>query len=90
MEYEILPSLEKNLVKIKKKDVKAFNNIFKKIIGIEHYKNLKKPLQHLKRVHINSHFVLTFEVNKKNNLIRFIDIDITTKFINKFSIYAII
>jgi len=36
----------------------------------EHYKNLKKPLQHLKRVQIGSH-VLVFSFDKNNKMISF-------------------
>ncbi len=36
----------------------------------EHYKNLKKPLQHLKRVQIGS-YVLVFNFDKKNEVISF-------------------
>jgi len=37
----------------------------------QHYKNLRKPLQHLKRVHIDKSFVLMFSVdeNKKHIII---------------------
>ena len=68
--------LEKILEKIRKKDPKLYVSIQKKVFqviscdvtGINHYKNLRKPLNHLKRVHIGS-FVLTFQV--KNNIIFF-------------------
>ena len=79
LKYEIKPSLLKKLNKIRSKDTKAYTNILEKIKeiinsdNIEHYKNLKKPMQHLKRVHVNTHFVLTFNYSKKDNLIEFID-----------------
>ena len=40
-----------------------------------HYKNLRKPLQDLKRVHIEKSFVLTFSVDEENKLIIFEDFD---------------
>ena len=43
--------------------------------NIDHYKNLHAPLQRLKRVHIDSHFVLTFREDKKNNAVLFYDFD---------------
>ncbi|MBR9703512.1 hypothetical protein GOV10_05715 [Candidatus Woesearchaeota archaeon] len=49
-----------------RKNPKQLAIIFKKIPEIlahpEHFKNLRAPLQHLKRVHIDKSFVLTFAV----------------------------
>ena len=42
---------------------------------IEHYKNLKSPKQHLKRVHIDRHFVLVFHYDKAKKHILFADFD---------------
>lgn len=61
--------IDKVLKKLKRKDIVLFRAISKKIIylseldlaGIEHLKNLKGDLSHLKRVHVGS-FVLTFQV----------------------------
>ena len=63
--------LKEKLKKLKRKDPKTFNSLQKKIFqiincdleSINHFKNLKKPLNHLKRVHIGS-FVLTFQLQK--------------------------
>ena len=69
-EYEIHPLLDKKLNKISKKDPQQFKKILTKIEeiinnkNINHYKNLKKPLQKYKRVHIHSSFVLLFRVEK--------------------------
>lgn len=41
--------------------------------NINHYKNLRTPLQHLKRVHIRKSFVLTFGV--ENDVVVFYDFD---------------
>jgi mRNA-degrading endonuclease RelE of RelBE toxin-antitoxin system len=41
--------------------------------SIDHYKNLRSPLHHLKRVHIRKSFVLTFGVEK--NVMVFYDFD---------------
>jgi mRNA-degrading endonuclease RelE of RelBE toxin-antitoxin system len=32
------------------------------LVSIQRYKNLRAPLNYLKRVHINGHFVLAFEL----------------------------
>lgn len=42
---------------------------------IEHYKNLGYNLKHLKRVHVDKSFVLTFEYDKTKKLIVFLDFD---------------
>lgn len=70
--YEISSSLLKILKKLHKKDSSSYKNVLKKINEIisssdlNHYKNLKKPLEKYKRVHVNSHFVLLFRVSKSN------------------------
>jgi YafQ family addiction module toxin component len=55
------------------KKVKEIVNNDNKTIG--RYKNLRSPLQNLKRVHIDKHFVLTFSVDKENNFILFVDFE---------------
>lgn len=66
--YEFRKSVEKEFFKLAKKNPKQLVIIEKKIQEIiknpQHYKNLKRPLQHLKRVHVGSSFVLTFSVNE--------------------------
>ena len=74
---ELRFKLEK-LVKKDKKKVEIINKKIKEIINNDHdsidrYKNLKSGLSRYKRVHIDKHFVLLFEVNKKENLIIFAD-----------------
>ena len=65
--YEIRASLEKEFFKLAKKKPQQLSSIGKKIKeiiaceNVDHYKNLKSPMQHLKRVHIdNRSFVLVF------------------------------
>ncbi len=73
--YELRESVEKIFFKLSKKNPKQLSIIEKKIGEIRenppHYKNLRKPMQHLKRVHIDKSFVLVFSVdeNKKNIII---------------------
>jgi len=59
--------VDKIFAKISKKDQKQIKIIRKKIFEIvenpSHYKNLRSPMQHLRRVHIDSHFVLVFSVD---------------------------
>jgi mRNA-degrading endonuclease RelE of RelBE toxin-antitoxin system len=43
--------------------------------GVNHYKNLKKPLQDFKRVHIKSSFVLIFQYLESEDKVIFFDLD---------------
>ena len=78
--YEILPSLQRILNKLSKKDRWLYEQILKKIEGVitcsdvEHYKNLRYDMKDKKRVHIG-HFVLVFKIIKKENKIVFMDFD---------------
>ncbi len=75
-QYKIQPSLQKIMLKLFKKDNQTRERLINKIQEIvnsedvEHYKNLKKPLQHLKRVQIRE-MVLVFKYDKKEKLIYF-------------------
>ena len=74
--YEIIPSLQKTLNKLSKKDKKTYEAIMNKIEEIlqnpQHYKPLKYDLAGERRVHIVKNFVLKFEVNESMKVIRFI------------------
>ena len=73
--YEIRKSAEKVFLKLAKRNPKQLLIIENKIQEIkqnpQHYKNLRSPLQHLKRVHIDKSYVLVFSVdeNKKHIII---------------------
>ena len=71
--------MDKALNKLSKKNPKQFEIILKKILEViqnpHHYKNLRKPLQHLRRVHIDKSFVLIFSVNKKEKRVLFEELD---------------
>ena len=73
--YELRKSVEKIFFKLAKRNPKELLIIENKIQEIrqnpQHYKNLRKPLQHLKRVHIDKSFVLVFSVdeNRKHIII---------------------
>ena len=77
----IKPDLQKVLQKLAKKDKKTYEITIGKIDeiincdDIHHYKNLKKPKQHLKRVHIHKSFVLTFSFDPSQNCVSFEDIE---------------
>ena len=82
-EFDLSDKLQFKFHKLVKKDRKKLEIINKKIkeiinndlSTIDRYKNLRSPLQHLKRVHVNKHFVLTFKVDKEKNFILFADFD---------------
>jgi len=77
--YELRKSVEKIFLKLAKKEPKQLLIIEKKIDEIressQHYKNLRKPLQHLKRVHIDRKFILTFSVDESKKHIIIEDYD---------------
>ena len=70
---DIKPELDKKLAKLLKKNKKQYWIIIKKaeeiILNPQHYKNLRAPLQHLKEVHIDKHFILTFSVDETSQVV---------------------
>lgn len=70
---DIKPELDKKLSKLIKRNRKQYEIIMKKAAEIalnpQHYKNLRAPLQHLKEVHIDRHFVLTFSVDENTKTV---------------------
>ena len=73
--------LKKKLLVVFKKDPRRYKIFIKKVEEIitsdtvNRYKNLRKPLQDFKRVHIDSHFVLVFKYEKSEDAIYFYDFD---------------
>lgn len=76
---EIRKSVEKIFSKLVRKDYKQLEMIEKKVNEIiqnpHHYKNLRRPLQHLKRVHAAKSFVLVFSVDDDNQRVIIEDYD---------------
>ena len=77
--YELRKTVEKIFLKLAKRNPKQLLIIEGKIQEIrqnpQHYKNLRKPLQDLKRVHIDKSFVLTFSVDENTKRIIIEDYD---------------
>jgi len=79
--YYFEERLRKKFVIFYKKDKKRYKILMKKIQeiinskNIEHYKNLRTPLQNFKSVHIDKHFVLIFKYNKNEDTVHFFDLD---------------
>lgn len=80
-EASIEEGLQKILKKLLKKDRETYKAIMGKIDEIltcsdaNHYKNLRDPLQHFKRVHIKGSFVLTFRHLESEDKVIFYDFD---------------
>jgi YafQ family addiction module toxin component len=80
-EFEIEEKLYKYIKKLFKKDKNKYEIVWKKINeilnieNVEHYKNLRAPMNEFKRVHIDKSFVLVFKYNKEKNKIIFFDLD---------------
>ncbi|MEM2916386.1 MAG: hypothetical protein QXT19_03465 [Candidatus Woesearchaeota archaeon] len=76
---ELRESIEKKFLKLRKRNPKQLEIIWKKIEEIlqnpNHYKNLRSPLQHLKRIHIDKSFVLVFSVNETTKTVTIEDYD---------------
>ena len=79
--FSVEKKLRKIMNKLSKKDPSMFRTIIDKMDEIikcedvNHYKNLRKPLQHLKRIHIKSSFVLTFKYIESEDKVMFYDFD---------------
>lgn len=79
-EFEISDSLKKAIVKISKKDKVMYEALMGKMdeilscSDVNHYKNLRKPLEGFKRVHIRSSFVLLFKYLQKEDKVIFYDL----------------
>ena len=76
--YEIIPSLQRILNKLWKKDKVVYEAIMNKIKEIlenpQHYKPLRYDLAGEKRVHIMKSFVLIFSFDSRKNKIIFEEI----------------
>ena len=82
-DYDFSEKLKGIIEKLKKKDPKRTDIIYRKVkqiinsdeITIEHYKNLGYALKDTKRAHIDKSFVLTFKYDKSRRFILFVDFD---------------
>lgn len=69
--FDIRPSCFKDLKNLSDSEYNRIEKKMKEIIkNPSHYKNLRKPLQHLKRVHIGN-FILCFLINEINKTVIF-------------------
>ena len=80
-EFSIEDNLKKTFSKLFKRDKATYDAAMGKIEEIlacedvNHYKNLRKPLQDFKRVHVRGPFVLIFKYAESKDKILFFDFD---------------
>jgi YafQ family addiction module toxin component len=69
----IKEELDIKFEKIAKKNKKQLEIISSKVAEIlenpHRYKNLRAPMNHLKRIHIDKHFVLVFSIDEKSKTV---------------------
>jgi mRNA-degrading endonuclease RelE of RelBE toxin-antitoxin system len=81
MEYEFDVELEEKIIKLNKKMPDRIKKLKKKVEQIillnyeeiNHFKNLRKPLQEYKRVHIDKSFVLIFKLTREKIIFKDFD-----------------
>lgn len=79
MDYilDISEEFDKKLVKLKKKDKKQYEIVLKKSDQIlenpYHFKPLRGDMHGARRVHVGKSFVLTYEIDEKNKVVRLLD-----------------
>lgn len=80
-QFRVEESLQKTLSKLKKKDPILWQAVAKKMQEIlqcqdvNHYKNLRSPLQDFKRIHITGSHILLFLYHANDDLVIFYDFD---------------
>ena len=77
---DVLSLKIRKLLKKDKRKAEIINKKIKEIVSssaaeVGHYKDLRHDMAGLKRVHIDTHFVLTFKVDFQRNFILFVDFD---------------
>ena len=76
-ELQISEKLDKLFSKLSKRDRKQLEIILKKIEEIrenpKHYKPLRGDMKGSRRVHIDGSFVLVFEIDEPNQVVRLLD-----------------
>ncbi|MFH1420950.1 MAG: type II toxin-antitoxin system mRNA interferase toxin, RelE/StbE family [Candidatus Aenigmatarchaeota archaeon] len=75
----VSPHADKIFKKLENKNKRALEIIWKKISEILEnptmYKPLRSPLQNIRRVHIDSSFVLLFTVDETKKIVEILDYD---------------
>lgn len=75
----ISEELDKKFLKLSNKDKKQLDIINKKVEQIRenpyHFKPLRGDMKGSRRVHIDKSFVLTYEIDEDNKIVRLLDYD---------------
>lgn len=78
-ELDVSEKLKEILKKLFKKDRLRYEITLRKMSEIVQdpwrYKSLRYDMKNFKRVHIDSHFVLIFEIDEKIKVVKFEDLD---------------
>lgn len=73
------PEVDRTFAKLKKKNQKQLEIIFKKIKQILenpfHFKPLRGDMHGCRRVHIDKSFVLTYEIDEEKKVVTILDYD---------------
>ena len=76
-DLEVKEEADKIFRKLKKKDSKQLEIINKKVEQIQenphHFKPLRGDMKGSRRVHIGHSFVLTYEIDEENKVVRLLD-----------------
>ncbi len=74
---EISEEIDKKLCRLKKKDKKQFEILLNKVDQIVerpyHFKPLRGDMHGARRVHVGKSFVLTYEIDEENKIVRLLD-----------------
>ena len=75
--FETADNLKKKLAKLAKRNPKRVKIITKKIKQILknpcHFKPLKGDMRRARRVHVDNSFVLVYEIDEKNKIVKLLD-----------------
>jgi mRNA interferase RelE/StbE/toxin YoeB len=76
MKLEISEQLDKKLRKLRRHTLTIIDKKVQQILkNPEHFKPLSGELHGARRVHIETHFVLTYEYKEKEQVVRLLDYD---------------
>jgi len=76
---EVAEALNKQFLKLSKKDANTFQAIKKKVAEIlenpHRYKPLRSPMQNKRRVHISGSFVLVFKIIEERKVVQLLEFE---------------
>jgi YafQ family addiction module toxin component len=76
--YSIEKRLKAKLKRLHKKNKKLYDVVLKRVEEIinnpAHYKPLRYDLKGMRRIHLEKSFVLVFEIDEEERMVRFLDL----------------